>query len=114
MTYPSKKRRVRARAVLAGDFKIVDKLDDPDATIESLASTAVDAIEVARDQGGDRILRTNEVVEMVGISKQAIYARIRRSTFPKPVPLGGVGPRRAVGWLWSEVRAWLRERARER
>lgn len=114
MTNAAKKKGVRARAVLSGDFKIVAKLDDPDATVASMASTAVDTNEEARDQGNDRILRIEEVVAMVGISKQAIYARIRRGTFPKPVPLGGVGPRRAVGWLWSEVRAWLRERARER
>ena len=87
---------------------VQDKVDSG-ASIHSVASTAYDMIEQARDEGADRVLRIREVVDMTGISKQAIYARMRRGTFPKSIVLGGTGKTARVGWVWSEIRAWLRE-----
>jgi prophage regulatory protein len=118
MTNGKKAARVRARAMLISeDFGLVkavqDKVDSG-ASIHSIVSTAYDMVEQARDEGGDRILRIREVVEMVGVSKQAVYGRMRRGTFPKRFSLGGTGKTARVGWLHSEVRAWLRERAAER
>ena len=51
------------------------------------------------------ILRLPAVKVRTGLSRSTIYARIREgeSDFPKPVNLG----KRAVGWLASEVDAWL-------
>jgi len=51
------------------------------------------------------ILRLPAVKARTGLSRSTIYARIREGTdgFPKPVNLG----KRAVGWLASEVDAWL-------
>ena len=110
-----KKQRVRDRLVLGDTFKLVDKMDDPKATIESVASTAMDVIEKDRDQVKDRVLRVGEVANIVGLSKQEIYRRIRTGKdFPTPIELGGEGPRRRVGWLRSEVMQWLRTRARAR
>lgn len=108
-----KRTKVRSRAVLGDVFKLAEKLDEG-SSVEAIASTALDEIQKAKDQGNERIIRMAELEEMLGISKQAIYARIRRGTFPKPVPLGGIGSNRRVGWLMSEVKEWLREKAKGR
>lgn len=57
----------------------------------------------------DTILRLPAVKAITGLSRSTIYARIAEGTFPKSVSLGG----RAVGWLRSEVEAWLAERIEE-
>lgn len=51
----------------------------------------------------NRILRLPEVIEKVGLSRSSIYLRIQKGSFPSPVSLGG----RAVGWLASELEAWI-------
>ena len=115
MTERGKRGRVRARLVLGDAFKLVDKLDDPDAAIEAVASTALDEIERVRDEVRDRVLRVGEVSRLVGLSKTEIYRKVREGLdFPAPIELGGEGPRRRVGWRESGVREWLRRRARAR
>ncbi len=54
MKKTQKQRRARDRAVLIGAFELVQKLDDPEATVEAMASTAVDALE---DGDPDLIVR---------------------------------------------------------
>jgi prophage regulatory protein len=55
----------------------------------------------------DRVLRFPRVKERVGgLSKSWIYQEITEGRFPTPIKLGG----RAVGWLESEVDAWLSDR----
>ena len=54
---------------------------------------------------GLRILRFPDVVTKTGLSKSAIYGRIRSSEFPVPVPLGP----RAVGFVEHEVEGWLEQ-----
>ncbi|MCW2957059.1 MAG: prophage regulatory family protein [Thermoleophilia bacterium] len=54
---------------------------------------------------GLRILRFPDVVNKTGLSKSAIYGRIRSSEFPVPVPLGP----RAVGFVEHEVEGWLEQ-----
>ena len=58
------------------------------------------------------VLRIQQVIQQTGLSRSSIYARLTPNpkrpgdydpTFPKPIPLGA----RAVGWLESEVNAWL-------
>ena len=106
-----KQRRVRARAVLGGAFKLVDKLDDPDATVVAVASTTLDYIE---DGDPDRIIRIGQIAKMVGLSTSEIKRRwkMEDSDFPKPIELGGTGPTRRVGCREAEVRRWLRDRTR--
>ncbi len=104
-----KKKRVRARAVLVGPVfqPVVDKLDagaDP-----ALVSTVIDVL----DPVPDRIIRWREVIQLAGLSKSTIVRKMEAGTFPKSVILGR-GRRPAVGWHLSEVRAWLRTRARSR
>ena len=52
------------------------------------------------------ILRLPQVKGRVGLSRSSIYLAVSQGRFPQPVRLGD----RAVGWLESEVEAWLREK----
>lgn len=63
--------------------------------------------EATPPSGGElKILRRRQVEERVGLSCSTIYAGVAAGTFPKPIQLGA----QSVGWLESEVDAWLRER----
>ena len=50
-----------------------------------------------------RILRLPEVKRLVGLGRSAIYERIGRGEFPRPVRLGP----RSVGWHAAEIEAWI-------
>ena len=52
------------------------------------------------------ILRRQQVQARTGLSRSTIYMAIAGGTFPRPVKLGA----RAVGWLESEIDAWLDSR----
>lgn len=49
------------------------------------------------------ILRRKQVEVRTGLSRSTIYLRIQEGTFPKSISLGP----RAVGWIESEIEAWL-------
>jgi prophage regulatory protein len=51
------------------------------------------------------IMRLPAVKARTGLSRSTIYLRISKDSFPKPISLGG----RAVGWISSEIDAWLQE-----
>jgi prophage regulatory protein len=53
-----------------------------------------------------QILRLPQVISEVGLSRSAIYQRISEDNFPKSINLGG----RAVGWLASDIQAWIKSR----
>lgn len=53
-----------------------------------------------------RFLRLREVLEIVGLSKSAVYARIRQGSFPKSISLGGT----SVAWIEAEVTDWMNAR----
>ncbi len=55
------------------------------------------------------ILRINEVVARVHISRATIYRLIGKGQFPKPVSIGN----RAKGWIKSDVDSWFRAREPE-
>ncbi|MFV3089533.1 helix-turn-helix transcriptional regulator [Pseudomonas sp. GW6] len=59
-----------------------------------------------------KVLRLNAVVLATGLARSTIYKLIGSGEFPRPVPLTG----RCVGWIESEVAAWIQSRieARER
>ena len=59
-----------------------------------------------------RVMRLKEVIDSTGLARSTIYKLIGSSAFPRPVPLTG----RCVGWIDSEVVAWIQSRieARER
>jgi prophage regulatory protein len=50
------------------------------------------------------VLRRAEVERRVGLSRSRIYARMAAGDFPPPIQLGSG---RAVGWLESDINAWL-------
>ena len=54
-----------------------------------------------------RILRRKQVESRTGLSRSTIYARIAEGSFPRPIDLGGG---RAVGWVETEIEAWLQSR----
>jgi prophage regulatory protein len=53
-----------------------------------------------------RILRLPDVIERVGLKRASIYLHIAHGNFPKQITLG----ERAVGWIESEIDAWLAAR----
>jgi prophage regulatory protein len=55
-------------------------------------------------------LRLPAVVRMTGLGRSTIYRMEAARQFPQRVKLG----LRAVGWLESEVQAWLEMRAKAR
>lgn len=50
-----------------------------------------------------KIIRLKVVMETTGLARSTIYKYISLDLFPKPVSLGG----RCVGWLDTEVQAWI-------
>lgn len=52
------------------------------------------------------ILRRHEVEARTGLSRSTIYLRMGQGVFPRAISLGGL---RAVGWLESEIDAWLHQ-----
>ncbi|MCU1224256.1 MAG: alpA [Edaphobacter sp.] len=55
------------------------------------------------------ILRLRKVLERTGFSRSTLYLRIAAGSFPRPISLGG----RSVGWVDSEVDAWIASRVAE-
>lgn len=51
------------------------------------------------------ILRLKDVVHRIGLSRSTIYQRMSEGTFPESISLGD----RAIGWLESDIDAWLRQ-----
>ena len=55
-----------------------------------------------------RILRHRDVTRKLNVSRAKLFAMISMGHFPKPFTLIPGG--RAVGWLESDVDAWIMER----
>ena len=56
----------------------------------------------------DRFLNESEVCKMIGVRRSTVRRMIAASSFPRPYRLS---PNR-VGWLESEVLAWISSRPR--
>ena len=69
-------------------------------------SASVPIVPTGQVQKPTCILRLPEVMARVGIRRALIYQRIADGTFPKQISLGA----RAVGWLESDIDAWLAAR----
>ncbi len=50
-----------------------------------------------------QILRTKQVLALLGIGRTTLWRWTRQGTFPKPIRMGP----RAVGWRASELQNWL-------
>lgn len=58
-----------------------------------------------------RMLRLRSVMDLTGLRRATIYLAMKRNGFPRPVSLSGG---RAVGWVESEVLAYLQAQMRKR
>ena len=58
----------------------------------------------------DAILRMAEVTRAVGLARATVYRMMKAGTFPQAIPLSGC----AVGWLRSEIEAWITARVQAR
>jgi prophage regulatory protein len=56
-----------------------------------------------------KIVRLPEVKNRTGLSRSTIYLRMSEGRFPKPISLGA----HAVGWVESEIEAWLQHQIEE-
>ncbi len=56
----------------------------------------------------DRMLSRLEVEERTGLSRTTLWRRLRNGEFPLPLKLGSS----KIGWLESEIKAWLATRPR--
>jgi prophage regulatory protein len=54
----------------------------------------------------EKIIRLPKVKERTGLGKSSVYAFEKEGNFPKRIPIGA----RSVGWLESEIDAWIAER----
>lgn len=57
-----------------------------------------------------RILKMKEVLQKTGLGRTTMYKLIKSLDFPQAIPLG----LRAVGWLESEVEAWIENKVAAR
>jgi prophage regulatory protein len=51
----------------------------------------------------ERVIRKKELCEILNISSSTIWRWEKAGNFPKRLCLG----QRIVGWLWSDIEAWL-------
>ena len=54
------------------------------------------------------IRRLRQVTARTGLARSTLYEAIKAGQFPSPVALGP----RAVGWLESDIEAWIAARVR--
>lgn len=55
------------------------------------------------------ILRLSDVLKVTGLKRSSLYSAIQRDEFPKQISLGA----RSVGWISTEVDAWMDQRIAE-
>jgi prophage regulatory protein len=58
---------------------------------------------VADQRSPSVILRLHQVMARTGLARSTLYERIQAGAFPTQISLGA----RAVGWLESDVEAWI-------
>lgn len=58
-----------------------------------------------------RFIRAREAIKKTGLSKSSIYDLMAQGQFPKAIRLCVTG--RAVGWIESEIDAWMASRIAE-
>lgn len=61
-------------------------------------------------QQPEYFLRLSDVMKRTGLSRSSIYLNIKKGHFPKNISIGS----RSVGWLESEINAWMQSRIQQR
>ena len=56
----------------------------------------------------ERILRRDDVLAACGFSYSTLRRKVKAGAFPQPIRLGP----RMIGWIASEVQAWIDSRGR--
>src|SRR5439155_2846707 len=77
-----------------------------EGTTMSSTRSSVRSVGSAPPVTGDRYLRAREVCERVGLSRTTIWRQVRRGEFPTPRRLSA----NAIGWMASDVEAWIASR----
>jgi len=54
------------------------------------------------------VIRLKDVMKMLSVSRSMVYSLMGTGDFPKPLQLGP----RAIGWIPSEISAWVESRDR--
>jgi len=58
----------------------------------------------------ENFLRLSDVMKRTGLSRSSIYLNIKKGHFPKNISIGA----RSVGWLESEINAWMQSCIKKR
>lgn len=62
----------------------------------------------------DRLLKLEQVRELVGISRSQIYALISEGLFPSPISLSNLGRSgpgsRCSRWSYQQIQKWIRDK----
>ena len=53
-----------------------------------------------------KVLRLTKVMEITGLGRSTIYAKVAKGQFPSSIKLGD----RAVGWLENDIETWIKKR----
>ena len=56
-----------------------------------------------------QILRTQELADLLGVSKQTVWRLSKSGELPPKVKISG----RAVGWTWGSIRDFVEDRTQE-
>jgi len=76
--------------------------------VPSHHSSPVDASSISRQPGKVYVLRMKQLLERTKLSRATLYVLMATDpTFPRKIKLTA----RSVGWLESEVEAWIMSRA---
>jgi prophage regulatory protein len=62
------------------------------------------------DHERKRILRVDDLVKTIGLSRTTIWRLVRCKLFPQPITLS----ERAIGWDSAEIDSWIATRAAAR
>lgn len=113
-----KRRRTSTRQLLVRIYKGVRKChtryiglayclarseERPKRTRESVMKSLTKAVPSETRRSAQSLLRLPVVKARTGLSRSSIYAMVAAGEFPSQIPIG----KRAVGFLESEIDAWI-------
>lgn len=115
-------------ALQRGALAVASTVGRSEALVAAPAASKVGALERPQPLPHIQILRLPQFSKRVGLQRSAIYARMSPKSkywdplFPRPLSLSAsagsnschLRRRTAVGWIESEVDAWLAQRSSER
>ena len=76
------------------------------AEIPAVQILAMNGEIMTKEYSAPTVLRRRQVEELTGLARSTIYELMHRGLFPVPVRLS----KRAVGWRYREIEAWINSR----